>query len=379
MSTIKAPQLKSAALHAFALLSLVTLGLSTDARADVEGLAIHGFADTYYTSTTQHAAPAGNSGFRLGNLDLYIAPSFTDHIRAIMEDVVEFDDWHSPGESNGQAAIDIERLQVGYVVSNDLTIWMGRFHTPYGYWNTAYHHGAQLQPTVLRPQFLAFEDHGGILPAHMDGLWVTGHHVEGPGRITYDVYFGNGQRILDGQLDMQNEGNADSHTAYGGRAGYEFRGGPLDSLWIGFHGVDEEVDNFVNGIRTDRTDVKVLGGFFHWTPDNWEVMGEYYGFNNRPHDETGPSHSSKAWYAEANYTFFGRLTPLIRTERDSLSQHDGYFQYLQGGQSYTRIVIGARYDLTPQTALKLDANHTNATVDGGQSYRELHFQVAVRF
>lgn len=358
-------------------------GLATRARADLEGLAIHGFADTYYTSTTERQAPSGNSGFMLGNLDLYIAPSFTDHIRAIMEDVVEFDDWHPPGESNGQPSVDIERLQVGYVVSNDLTVWIGRFHTPYGYWNTAYHHGAQLQPTVMRPQFLAFEDHGGILPAHMDGVWLTGHHTEGAGRLTYDVYFGNGQRILDGALDMQNEGNADSHTAYGGRLGYEFRGGPLDSLWIGVHGVDEEVDNFVNGVRTDQIDLRILGGFVHWTPGDWEIFGEYYGFSNRPHDSPASAeiqaHSSTAWYAEADYTFYGRLTPLLRFERDSLSQHDGYFQYLQGGQSYTRSVLGVRFDLTPQTALKLDANHTDATRDGGQSYKELHFQVAVRF
>jgi hypothetical protein len=74
-----------------------------------------------------------------------------------------------------------------------------------------------------------------------------------------------------------------------------------------------------------------------------------------------------------------RITPLARVERDSLSQTDGYFQYLQGGKSYTRNLIGVRYDLTPQTALKLDGDHTDATRDGGQSYRELHFQVAVRF
>jgi hypothetical protein len=361
---------------AYALLG--ALAMHAPAKAEIEGLTIHGFADTYYTSTTQQNAPSGNSGFKLGNLDLYIAPSLTDHIRALMEDVVEFDDWYPPGAYNGQPSIDIERLQVGYVVSNELTVWIGRFHTPYGYWNTAYHHGAQLQPTVMRPQFVAFEDHGGVLPAHMDGIWVTGHDNMGPGRITYDVYFGNGQRILDGALDMQNEGNADSHTAAGGRFGYEFRGGPLDSLWIGVHGFQEQVDNFVNGMVTAQTDVKMAGGFFHWTPGDWELMGEYYGFDNRAHDQNGPRHSSTAWYTEADYTFYGRITPLARVERDSLSQTDGYFQYLQGGKSYTRDLLGVRYDLTPQTALKFDVDHTD-TRDGGQSYRELHFQVAVRF
>ena len=349
------------------------------AHADFEGLSVHGFADVYYTSTGEQNSPSGNTGFKLGNLDLYLVPNFTGRIRALMEDVVEFDDWNAPGDSNGQPSIDIERLQVGYLISDDLTVWIGRFHTPYGYWNTAYHHGAELQPTVMRPQFLGFEDHGGVLPAHIDGLWAQGHTSAGPGRVTYDAYLGNGQRILDGALDMQNAGNADSHTATGGRFGYEFLGGPADTLWVGLHAFEEEVDNFVNGVRTARTDVKVVGGFVHWTPGEWEIMSEYYAFDNHTHDVIGPSRASKMWYAEADYTFFGRITPLARVERASMCQDDGYFQYLLGGKSYRRNLIGVRYDLNPQTALKLDANHTNATLNGGQEYNELHFQVAVRF
>ena len=370
---------RAAARHGVACLLCGLLMFSAAAHAGFEGLTIHGFADVYYSSTTEKNSPSGNTDFKLGNLDLYLVPNFTGRIRALMEDVVEFDDWNSPGSNNGQPSIDIERLQVGYQVSDELTIWIGRFHTPYGYWNTAYHHGAQLQPTVMRPQFIAFEDHGGVLPAHMDGLWLTGHVSAGPGRVTYDAYLGNGQRILDGALDMQNEGNADSHTATGGRFGYEFLGGPVDTLWIGIHAFNEQVDNFNSGVLIAATDVRVVGGFFHWTPGDWELMGEYYGFDNRAHDSTGPSHASKSWYAEADYTFFGRITPLARVERASFSQNDGYFQYLLGGKSYTRNLIGVRYDLTPQTALKLDVNHTDATLNGGQKYNELHFQVAVRF
>jgi hypothetical protein len=359
---------------------LGSLTFTGKAQADiVEGLIIHAFADVYFSSTTQQQAPSGQTGFKLGNLDLYIAPDLTGRVRALMEDVVEFDDWVPPGANNGQPSVDIERLQVGYLVSDELTVWIGRFHTPYGYWNTAYHHGAQLQPTVMRPQFIAFEDHGGVLPAHMDGLWASGHVAAGPGRITYDAYLGNGQRILDGALDMQNEGNVDSHTALGGRFGYEFLGGALDSLWIGVHAFSEQVNDFTNGVLTAETDVKVAGGFFHWTPGDWELMGEFYGFDNRAHDSNAPSHSSTTWYVEADYTFYGRITPLARVERASLNQNDGYFQYLLGGKSYTRNLVGVRYDLTPQTALKLDADHTNETLNGAKAYNELHFQVAIRF
>ncbi|MFX6330640.1 hypothetical protein ABTF76_20520, partial [Acinetobacter baumannii] len=66
------------------------------------------------------------------------------------------------------------------------------------YWNTAFHHGAQIQTAVLRPKFLEFEDGGGILPAHTVGLWGTGRLRLGDGRIEYDLYAGNGARIIDG-------------------------------------------------------------------------------------------------------------------------------------------------------------------------------------
>jgi hypothetical protein len=213
----------------------------------------------------------------------------------------------------------------------------------------------------------------------MNGLWATGRTALASGRVTYDVYLGNGQRILDGALDMQNEGNADAHTALGTRLGYEFRGGALDTLWIGVHAFQEAVPNFVSGVMTAQTDVRVTGGFLHWTPGDWELIGEYYGFQNHAHDAPGPTYASSAWFAEADYTFLGLITPLVRYERGSFSQLDGYFQYLQGGQSYIRDLIGVRYDLTPQVALKLDANRTNATRNGGQEYDEMHFQVAVRF
>ena len=366
-------------LPAFVL--VLDMGLCRPARAyDLDGLlTVHGFADVYYTGTSQQQSPSGQSGFKLGNLDLYLAPNLSGRIRALMEDVVEFDDWTVPGEYNGQPAIDIERLQVGYLVNDELTVWMGRFHTPYGYWNTAYHHGAQLQPTVMRPQFIAFEDHGGILPAHTNGLWATGRMLVGPGHFTYDVYVGNGSRNLDGALDMQNAGNSDSHTATGTRLGYEFKGGPLDTLWIGLHAFSEEIDTYTSGVRTALNDVRVVGGFVHWTPGDWEIIGEYYGFDNKPHDTDDSRRSSNAWFLEADYTVFGLWTPMVRYERALFDQQDPYFSGLLGGRSYIRSLIGVRYDITPETAIKLDGNHTDARHDGGQQYNEVHLQVAIRF
>lgn len=46
---------------------------------------------------------------------------------------------------------EIEHLQAGWLLGSETTAWIGRFHTPLGYWNTQYHHGSYLQTSATRP------------------------------------------------------------------------------------------------------------------------------------------------------------------------------------------------------------------------------------
>ena len=128
------------------------------------GTPLHGFGDVGLRRSGENNRyfGKGNKGFNVSGLDLYITPQFGDRIRMLVEPNIEVD-------QSGDTGIDIERLQIGYVFSDQVTGWAGRFHTPLGYWNTAFHHGAQIQTSVLRPRFLEFEDKGGILPAHTTG------------------------------------------------------------------------------------------------------------------------------------------------------------------------------------------------------------------
>jgi hypothetical protein len=53
-------------------------------------------------------------------------------------------------------------------------------HTPLGYWNQYYHHGAWFQATATRPEMYLFEDDGGILPVHEIGIEASGTAGLGP-------------------------------------------------------------------------------------------------------------------------------------------------------------------------------------------------------
>ena len=364
----------------FLALACCTL-LAPVSRADVAGVAVHGFVDVGYLQTTQQDTPSGQTGFRLGTVDLYLSPQLSDRVKSLMEVVWEFDSWNG----DGQPATDIERMQIGYTVNDEMTVWVGRFHTPYGYWNTAYHHGAQLQPSILRPAFLAFEDHGGILPAHTVGAWLTGHHKVDDGRITYDLYTGNGSRILPsarvGALDMSSVGDSNGNHAVGGRLGYQFENGALDGLWIGVHALKEEIDAFLGATAapTSKNDVQIAGGFLQWDRGDLELIGEYYHFDNKELSNNDLKHSSSAGFVHLGYTLQGRFTPYLRYESGSFDQTDPYFSSQDGGKSYRRSVAGVRYDIDPSAALKVEGGHTDATRDGGERYNEFRLQLAVRF
>ncbi len=348
--------------------SQLSAGAGERSAAD-EGLPLHGFMDV----DARTANNGGLKGFGLGNVDFYLVPRIGDRIKGLIELNFEVDD-------AGVLSTDLERMQIGYAFSDAWTVWAGRFHSPWGYWNTAYHHGAQIQTSITRPRFLEFEDRGGIIPAHSVGLWGTGAVRAGRGKFTYDLYTGNSQRIdlsagAPGELDP-NLGSSTNHNAMAGfNLGYLFSG-TSDGLKLGVHGFTAKIDD--DAAPIDSTQLRFLGAYGVYLDNDWEILAEYYGFAN--HDLSGGTgtHSSWAGYGQIG-RLIGRWTPYARFEKAMLDQADAYFAQQASGQSYGRAVAGLRYDLDPRAALKLEANRTRLLDRLTSSYNELRAQFAIRF
>ena len=336
-------------------------------RAFEGGVPLHGFADVGYEHSRRAAPDGRKSGFVVGNLDFYLTPSFGDRVKSLVELVFEL-------EPDGGLATDLERIQLGYTFSDALTAWVGRFHTPYGYWNTAFHHGTQLQVAASRPRFIEFEDKGGIMATHSVGLWLTGHAGAGRGRVFYDAYIANGSRVEGGTVEFNAFRDDNASKAYGGRVGYRF-GGALDGLVLGLHALHDRID--VDSPAGRRgVDVAMAGGFAVVERDDWEVIGEYYGLRNRDR-ESGARRASWAAFLQLGRTFADAWTPYVRWEQAHLDAADAYFAGLESGRSYRRGVAGLRYDLGPRAALKLEAARTREDGDGTRT--EARAQFAVRF
>jgi hypothetical protein len=232
--------------------------------------------------------------------------------------------------------------------------------------------------------FLDFEDAGGVVPDHTVGLWATGSVRSEGGRLNYDLYVGNSPSIQmadptqsgNGTLDPGLLGALNRTASIGTNVAYTFRGGNLEGLTVGLHGLTSDVVD----TRTipDSTRLVMVGGWVVYQEYDWEVMTELYGFRNR--DLTGGTgtHSSDAAYVQIGRQF-GAWTPYGRYEITHLDQTDSYFAQQASGQSYRRFAAGLRFDLNPKTAIKVEANHTQLNDRITGSYSELRAQFAIRF
>lgn len=357
---------------------IVQVSANSVNRSDL-GVPLHGFADVGYVGSNAKGPNDRKSGFALGTLDLYLTPQFGDRVKSIIELAFEYTD-------EGALATDLERLQFGYTFSDSLTLWAGRFHTPYGYWNTAFHHGPQIQTSVIRPRFTDFEDKGGILPSHAVGLLASGSVRAGEGKLQYDAYLANGNSITDKVLDFNASKDNNNNKLVGGKLAYEF-GGALDGLTLGAHAFTQTVERTAvidpsdptNNLPLTNTKVNVYGAFAVLDRDNWELVSEYYRFRNKDLSGATGTRSSWAGFAQLGYTIGQKWTPYVRTEKTVLDQSDNYFLGQDSGRSYQRNALGLRYHLNPQAALKVELNKTEQKDLAQPSTNEVHLQFAVRF
>lgn len=343
---------------------------AANARPADTGVPFHGFLDVGYTHFNKQE-PGQRNGARLGTFDVYLTPQFGANVRSLIELAFEYD-------KDGSLAIDAERLQIGYAFSDQLVLWGGRFHTPYGYWNTAFHHGAQLQTAITRPRFVAFEDQGGILPAHTVGVLATGKTPTALGRFSYDLYAGNGDRIVDGVLDYNAGGDDNSSPIFGTNLALSPTGMP--GLTLGLHALQSKIGgNNAAGTLTGSARSRVLGAYGYYEGDTFEVIGEYYRFSNHDLAPGGRTRSSQAAFVQVGYNLMDRWTAFARYEKASLKSDDIYFALMSSGSSYHQTSVGLRYDVDPRAALKFQFDTNKDVAQPLGTINSLRVQYAVRF
>lgn len=326
---------------------------------------LNGFTDVSFNkSTKDRVGEARNGNFAFGTLDLYLAQTMDD-IDILVELVVEEGD-----------ILDLERVSLGYTFSDALKVRVGRFHTPLGFWNTAYHHGVQLQPTIERPEFLKFEDEGGILPVHVVGAYASGRTDTPVGVLEYGAMLGNGPKITnEGAGNVLNPNNISDNNS--GKA-ISFNAA-LSPAVVG--GLKVGVSGHIAEIRSDSTvvtpveiDQTILGAAVTYAIANVDIAGEYFSIKNKDAG-TDKEYTNSAYYGLITYTYKEKWIPYLMYENKAIKEADPYFISL-GSLDTEETTVGLRYNINYRSSLK--GEYRNIT-DGSVDWNEYSAQWGLAF
>lgn len=301
-----------------------------------------GFADTSLSKSTKDADNIRyrNGSFAFGSVDLYVAESLED-VELLSELLV-----------TSSGSMIIERLYLGYTFSDELKVRVGRFHTPLGFWNTSYHHGRQLQPTILRPEAVKFESDGGIFPTHSVGVWLTGRSRTTAGVLEYGVGVANGPKLVASGSNKVLNPNNTSDNNIGKAIGFHAAISPavMDDLKIGVSGHFSRVkdDTAIAPVMEDA-DQAVYVAAAMYSPGNVNISGEYFVIGN--HIESGKEYNSNAYFGLITYAITKEWVPYLLYENMSIKEDDPYFITLKT-QDTTKTTLGIRYNISYRSSLK---------------------------
>lgn len=328
-----------------------------------EAVPIHGFFDI----DARYIGKESKSKLSTGFLDFYLTKDINDKISILIDLVFETID-------NSYAA-DLERVQITYDVNEYLQITSGKFHTPYGYWNTAFHHGLQIQTSILRPKFIAFEDRGGVLPSHSVGVMSEGFIND----FSYNAYVTSGFAIKNdpstptskGIISTNNGEGQDGNKLFGLTLAYN-----MEDTKVGVHSFYQKVNIFNN----TSTDVFMYGAFFAMESQNIELYSELYLFSNKNSEGQFKNKylQSRAFFVQLAYEYKS-FKPYARIETAHYNENDFYFsaQNLTTGKSYDRAALGIAYEIAQDATIKV------ATIANRDLHSEMNFdfltQFAIRF
>lgn len=259
----------------------------------------------------------------------------------------------------------MERLQIGWLPTPSTTVWLGRFHNPLGYWNTEFHHGSYLTTSISRPAIIAFEEHGGgVLPMHMSGLLLEGV-TDSP--LSYSLGLGIGPTLsMMGLMPVDILQPTDQHGRRAVSTRLTFRPvtGSMDEFGIFAAHTTIPGDNFSMpmgvGMTHTITEIRqnLIGVELNQEFGNLRLMSEMFIVNDRVRSNYAESSNTfTSGYIQADYSLHRKWTLFGRLEDTADAGGDPYLdlvpEFIQ-----SRTLVGARYALGRNRALKLELSHS---------------------
>ena len=292
-----------------------------------------GFGDLNYLVTDLDQP----EGFRLGQM--------VGHVIADIDDGLTFFSEVSVTNKDGGGAIELERAVVRYDFTDALKVSAGRFHTPVGYWNTAFHHGSWLQTSVARPEMIKFGSR--FIPTHFVGLVVEGGLPSSPLGLGYSVGVGNGRASNIARAG--DAGDVNDQRAWVARV----RSRPISIPGLEL-GASFYADRLVAPGGSDANE-RIYALHAVLDRDAPEILAEYTHVTHDPVTGVGDFPGSDGYYVQFGYRLpgsYNALKPYARVEQVVVPAGDFVFAPL--ALNYDGVVVGVRYDPGLFLALRLE-------------------------
>ena len=298
-------------------------------------LQIHGFGDVDFSSTDQKDT---KSGFNLGQLDLHLAS-------ALSRKVTYFGELTFNAQPTGYT-LEVERSIIRYDYNDFFKLSFGRYHTPIGYWNTAYHHGAWLQTTISRPDMIRIG--GTFIPVHFVGFLAEGNIPSGGAGLSYNVGVGNGRGSI-----ISRPGDAgDNNNNRAWVANIYSRPPKLYGLQMGASLYRDKIILPVAGPDGSEFREWISAAHLVWTKESPEFLAEVANVHHRS-ILTNAFTNNTAYYFQIGYRLpwlEKSLKPYYRFEHTHTPLTERVFSNLDLVQSD----VGLRYDISNYAAFKVE-------------------------
>ncbi len=298
-------------------------------------LQIRGFADADFSATDQKGA---TSGFDLGQLVLHLASPLSRKVSYFGE--ITFN-----AQPTGYT-VEVERSIVRYDYNDYFKLSFGRYHTPIGYWNTAFHHGAWLQTTISRPDMVRFG--GTFIPVHFVGFLAEGNIPSGGAGLSYSVGVGNGRGTIISRAG--DAGDDNNNRAW--VANIYARPAKLYGLQMGASVYRDKVT--LSDGRNFRE--WITAAHLVWTKESPEFLAEFANVNHRQ-VFTDLTSNSQAFYVQLGYRlpwFERTVKPYYRFEYTHTPLSEQVFK----NQDLVGSTLGLRYDISNFASFKSEYRNT---------------------
>jgi len=289
-----------------------------------------GFAATDQKGTT--------SGFNLGQFVLHFASPLSAKVSYFGE--VSFTAEPSTYD------VSVERSIVRYDYNDYFKMSFGKYHTPIGYWNDTFHHGAWLQTTISRPEMVKFG--GTFTPIHFVGVLAEGKIPSGSLGLAYSAGLGNGRSSFLSKAG--DSGDINNNRAW--VASLLARPSGLYGLQFGASVYRDKL----TPIPGQNFDEWIESAHVVWTKEHPEFLSEFSNVHHRDL-QTLQTYNSQAFYVQLAYRLpwqENKWKPYYRFEYIHRPNSEPVWD-ITGTPSVKDLVgstVGVRYDITNYAAFK---------------------------